>query len=81
MVRHDGEGLLRGLSQPFTATRYHSLAVCEMPDSLIATAWSIEDEVIQGLRHESLPITGVQFHPESVLTTEGKALLKNFLAD
>lgn len=81
MVRHDGEGLFRGLSQPFTATRYHSLAVCEMPDSLIATAWSIEDEVIQGLRHESLPITGVQFHPESVLTTEGKALLKNFLAD
>ena len=81
MVRHDGEGLFSGLSQPFTATRYHSLAVCEMPDSLIATAWSVEDDVIQGLRHESLPITGVQFHPESVLTTEGKALLKNFLAD
>ncbi len=79
-IRHDGETVFAGLSQPFTATRYHSLAVCGMPDELIATAWSIEDEVIQGIRHVELPIFGVQFHPESILTTEGKALLQNFLA-
>jgi anthranilate synthase component 2 len=79
-IRHDGETVFFGLSQPFTATRYHSLAVCEMPDELMATAWSIEDEVIQGIRHVELPIYGVQFHPESILTTEGKALLQNFLA-
>jgi len=79
-IRHDGETVFAGLSQPFTATRYHSLAVCDMPDVLIATAWSIEDEVIQGIRHVELPIYGVQFHPESILTTEGKALLENFLA-
>ncbi len=79
-IRHDGETVFAGLSQPFTATRYHSLAVCVMPDELMATAWSIDDEVIQGIRHVELPIYGVQFHPESILTTEGKALLQNFLA-
>lgn len=78
-IRHDGLTVFAGLSQPFTATRYHSLAVCELPPDLVATAWSVEDNVIQGLRHVELPIYGVQFHPESVLTTEGKALLKNFL--
>ena len=78
-VRHDESGVFAGLSQPFTATRYHSLAITKLPESLTATAWSVEDDVVQGIRHVEYPITGVQFHPESVLTTEGKALLENFL--
>ncbi len=78
-VRHDGTGVLSGLSNPFVATRYHSLAATpELPDELVPNAWS-EDGVIQGIRHRELPVHGVQFHPESVLTTEGMALLKNFL--
>ena len=77
-VRHDGTGVLVGLANPFVATRYHSLAGVELPDELVANAWS-EDDVIQGVRHRDLPVHGVQFHPESVLTTEGMALLKNFL--
>ena len=78
-VRHDGRGVFSGLSNPFTATRYHSLATVELPPELEACAWS-EDEVVQGIRHRELPVTGVQFHPESVLTSEGKNLLRNFLA-
>ena len=69
----------RGLEDGFTATRYHSLAAVELPDSLEACAWSNEDDVVQGIRHLELPIHGVQFHPESIMTTEGKALLRNFL--
>ena len=71
--------LFAGLQNPFIATRYHSLCAVALPEELEACAWSVEDDVVQGLRHRSLPITGVQFHPESVLTTEGKALLANFL--
>jgi anthranilate synthase component II len=78
-IRHDGQGLFDGLENPFTATRYHSLAAVDLPPELEACAWSIEDDVVQGLRHRELPITGVQFHPESIMTTEGKALLANFL--
>jgi anthranilate synthase component 2 len=78
-IRHDGLGLFHDLENPFTATRYHSLAAVDMPDDLEECAWSVEDDVIQGLRHRELPITGVQFHPESIMTTEGKALLANFL--
>lgn len=78
-VRHDERGVFSGLSNPFTATRYHSLAACRLPETLEACAWSEEDDVIQGVVHTSLPISGVQFHPESILTTEGKALLANFL--
>jgi anthranilate synthase component 2 len=78
-VTHDGRGVFAGLSNPFTATRYHSLAAIELPDSLEACAWSEEDGVVQGIRHRRLPVTGVQFHPESVLTFEGKHLLENFL--
>ena len=77
-IRHDGRGIFRDLSMPFTATRYHSLAAVELPDELQPCAWS-EDEVVQGVRHLELPMTGVQFHPESVLTVEGKKLLANFL--
>ncbi len=78
-ITHDGRGVFTGLSNPFEATRYHSLAVLEVPESLQVTARS-EDGVVQGLRHRELPIEGVQFHPESVMTGEGKYLLANFLA-
>jgi len=78
-IRHDGQGLFKDLQQRFTGTRYHSLAAIDLPSELEACAWSVEDDVVQGLRHKSLPITGVQFHPESIMTTEGKALLRNFL--
>ena len=78
-VQHDGEGLFAGLRNPFTATRYHSLIVQEpLPDVLDATAHTAEGELM-GLRHRTLPIYGVQFHPESILTEHGKALLANFL--
>jgi len=79
-IRHDGYGLFSGLSNPFSATRYHSLAAMRLPKVLEACAWS-EEDVVQGVRHVDLPIYGVQFHPESVLTAEGMALLKNFLTD
>ena len=78
-ISHDGDGVFAGLGNPFTATRYHSLAAIEVPEDLEVTARS-EDGVVQGVRHRSHPITGVQFHPESVMTDEGMALLKNFLA-
>lgn len=79
-IRHDGGGLFAGLPNPFTATRYHSLIVdpATLPHELRVTARS-EEGVIMGLRHESLPVYGVQFHPESILTPEGNALLGNFL--
>jgi len=80
-VKHNGEGLFAGLPNPFEATRYHSLIVDRntFPDCLEITAETEEDEIM-GLRHRDLPIHGVQFHPESILTAEGKKLLKNFLA-
>ena len=78
-VLHDGKGLFRGVSQPFTAGRYHSLVVADpLPEGLEAAART-EDGTLMGVRHRALPIHGVQFHPESVLTGEGKQLLKNFL--
>ena len=78
-IRHDGAGVFSGLSDPFEATRYHSLAAVAVPAALEECAWS-EDGVVQGVRHRRYPVHGVQFHPESVMTTEGKALLANFLA-
>ena len=77
-ITHDGRGVFSGLTNPFEATRYHSLAAVQLPDVLIPTAHS-EDGVVQGVRHVSLPIEAVQFHPESVMTAQGKALLANFL--
>ena len=78
-VSHDGQGLFRGVSQPFTAGRYHSLVVADpLPPDLEASART-EDGTLMGVRHRSLPVHGVQFHPESVLTGEGRQLLKNFL--
>ena len=78
-IRHDGKGVFAGCEDPFVATRYHSLAAVELPPELEPCAWS-EDGVIQGIRHVDLPITGVQFHPESIMTLEGKRILGNFLA-
>ena len=79
-IRHDGRGVFAGLSNPFVATRYHSLAVVRgtVPPDLEVTA-EAEDGEIMGLRHRRWPIEGVQFHPESILTIEGKTLLGNFL--
>jgi anthranilate synthase component II len=79
-VRHDGTGLFSGLPSPFTATRYHSLALDpgDLPDSLLVNA-TAEDGTIQGLRHRALPIHGVQFHPESIASEHGHALLRRFL--
>jgi para-aminobenzoate synthetase component 2 len=77
-ITHDGQGVFAGLPNPFEATRYHSLAAVELPDELVAVAHS-EDGVVQGIRHRTLPITGVQFHPESIMTSSGMDLLANFL--
>lgn len=77
-VTHDGSGLFEGLPTPFTATRYHSLIVDNVPDSLIVNATS-DDAHVMGFRHTTLPIHGVQFHPESIATEHGHALLANFL--
>ena len=79
-ISHDGKTLFQGVAQDFTATRYHSLIVEErsLPDSLEISARS-DDGEIMGLRHKRFPTEGVQFHPESILTTEGKTILKNFL--
>ena len=82
-IRHDGQGVFGGLPDPFEATRYHSLIVPaeSLTDDLVATAWSADDSSeVMGLRHRTFPVHGVQFHPESFLTTAGIDLLKNFLA-
>ncbi len=77
-LTHDGSGVFAGLPSPFTATRYHSLVVEDIPDSLAVNA-TAPDGHVMALRHRSLPIHGVQFHPESIATEHGRALLKNFL--
>jgi anthranilate synthase/aminodeoxychorismate synthase-like glutamine amidotransferase len=79
-IRHDGRTLFAGLPDPFTATRYHSLVVAgdSVPACLEVSAWT-DDGIVMGLRHRHHPLEGVQFHPESILTTAGKDLLRNFL--
>ena len=79
-VMHEGKGVLRDMPQPFTAARYHSLVVDEetFPAELEPTAWS-EDGMVMALRHRTLPIHGVQFHPESIITPEGKNILRTWL--
>jgi len=79
-IHHDGRGLYREMSNPFTAMRYHSLSIdpARLPPELEITAWSDRQEPM-GLRHRSRPIEGVQFHPESFLTAEGNRLMGNFL--
>jgi anthranilate synthase/aminodeoxychorismate synthase-like glutamine amidotransferase len=83
-VEHDGKTIFRGLHSPMTATRYHSLIVAHdsLPNDLEISAWTRDKDgtrVIMGLRHRQFPVEGVQFHPESVLTDEGKKLVQNFL--
>ncbi len=80
LIQHAGQGIFEGLPNPFEATRYHSLAVerKSLPSELEVTAWT-EDNEIMGLRHTRHPVVGVQFHPESILTSVGKQLLRNFL--
>ena len=80
-VRHLGEGIFEGLPDPFEATRYHSLEVVEagLPVELEPLAWSTDGETLMGMRHRSHPYWGVQFHPESILTTSGPQLVANFL--
>ncbi|HEY0179106.1 MAG TPA: aminodeoxychorismate/anthranilate synthase component II [Dokdonella sp.] len=84
-IHHDGRGVFRGLPSPFEATRYHSLVVAKhaLPASLEVSAWTLGDDgeidEIMGLRHRSLAVEGVQFHPESILTRHGHDLLRNFL--
>ena len=79
-IRHDNSGVLAGVTDPFEATRYHSLIVARdsVPDELVVTAWT-QDGTVMGLRHVKYPTYGVQFHPESVLTKEGKKILGNFM--
>lgn len=80
MVFHDGKTIFKGIENPFEANRYHSLVVKKdtLPDCLEVSAWTEMDEIM-ALRHRELPIEGVQFHPESILTRAGKDILKNFL--
>jgi len=77
-ILHDGKGLFKGLPQGFTATRYHSLMVSNIPDALEVTA-ETKDHVVMGLRHRQFPTEGIQFHCESIMTVVGKSILKNFL--
>ena len=80
MVHHDGEGLFKGLPNPFEAIRYHSLAISrdDLPDELEITAWT-DNGIIMGVKHKTHPVQGVQFHPESIMTKVGHDLLRNFL--
>ena len=80
LIHHDGRGVFKGLPNPFAAVRYHSLAIKKesLPDFLVISART-ENGIIMGVRHEKYPIEGVQFHPESMMTKNGKDLLKNFL--
>ena len=85
-IHHSGVGVFEGLPSPYQATRYHSLVIdpSTLPESLEVTAWTEDEsgklEAIMGVRHRSLPVEGVQFHPESILSEHGHSLLKNFLA-
>ena len=80
MIHHNGAGVLAGLPNPFEAIRYHSLVVYPetVPDSLEITAWT-DNGLVMGLRHKEHPVEGIQFHPESIMTPDGKHLLQNFL--
>lgn len=80
-IHHDEAGIYGGIANPFTATRYHSLVAerASLPALFQISAWTAEDNEIMGIRHKTLPLEGVQFHPESILTAVGKDLLRNFL--
>lgn len=80
-IRHDGKGLFEGVKNPFTGTRYHSLVgeKSSIPSCIEVTAEAMDDHEIMGIRHKKYPITGLQFHPESILCEDGKKIIKNFL--
>jgi anthranilate synthase component 2 len=82
-IEHDGRGVFKGIAGPFVASRYHSLVVSDasLPDDLEVTARTAGDGIVMGLRHRRWPVHGVQFHPESSLTGEGRRILRNFLED
>jgi anthranilate synthase component 2 len=82
-IEHDGRGVFSGINGPFVASRYHSLVVdaSTMPEALEVSARTREDGTVMGLRHRAWPVHGVQFHPESILTGEGRRILRNFLED
>lgn len=82
-IEHDGRGVFNGIAGPFIASRYHSLVVADegLPDALVVSARTREDNTIMGLRHRTFPVHGVQFHPESILTAEGRHILRNFLEE
>jgi anthranilate synthase component 2 len=81
LIKHDGQGIFRGVQNPFTATRYHSLAGDNpsIPACLEVTAVAVDDGEVMGVRHAEYPIEGIQFHPESILCEEGKLIIKNFV--
>jgi len=81
-IEHDGRGVFKGIVGPFVASRYHSLVVADegLPGDLEVTARTQGDGIVMGLRHRAWPVHGVQFHPESILTGEGKTILRNFLS-
>lgn len=79
LIRHNGKDIFKGIKNPIEATRYHSLVVDEIPECLEITARSLDDKEIMALQHKEFPVYGVQFHPESILTTEGIKIIKNFL--
>jgi anthranilate synthase component 2 len=81
LIEHDGKGVFNGIKNPFTATRYHSLVgdQISLPSNIEVTAKSLDDNEIMGIRHIKYPITGLQFHPESILCEDGKKIIKNFL--
>ena len=80
-IEHDRCGIFADIPSPFLAARYHSLVVADegLPEALVVTARTVEDRTIMGLRHRTWPVHGVQFHPESILTSEGRRMLSNFL--
>jgi anthranilate synthase/aminodeoxychorismate synthase-like glutamine amidotransferase len=80
LIYHDGRGVFKGIANPFPAVRYHSLAITRygLPTCLEVSAWT-DKNIIMGVRHSEYPVEGVQFHPESIMTKEGKAILRNFL--
>jgi anthranilate/para-aminobenzoate synthase component II len=82
MIRHDSKGLYEDIENPFSATRYHSLIIKKesLPEYLKPVSYTIKENILMGIRHKEYPVEGVQFHPESFLTSEGDKLLANFLA-
>lgn len=78
-IKHDGKGIFEGVENPSVGTRYHSLVLESVPKDFVLSAISLEDEEIMGIRHKNFPLEGIQFHPESIMTHQGKKMIDNFL--